>query len=353
MQEPHSFLIVALRRIGDVLLTTPLIHSVRQRYPDAHIALLVFKGTGAILEGNTDISRVIEVPEKMKWPEIKAFWREHGRQFDWAISTQSGDRPTLLAILAGRKRAAFIPPEAGKAWWRKWLIQRPVVWDETPRHVVERYLTLAQQVGASPVARLVPPRRLDFALAERLPERDTSKPLAICHPMPMYAYKRWPDLQWRLLIQKLLEAGYQVAVTGGPGDSEKQALQTLLGPLSGQVLNLAGRFRLAELSEVLRQASLFFGTDTSVTHLAAANGIPVTAIFGPTDPRIWGPWPTSAADGVSPWKARGPHQVSGNITIIQDALPCVPCQQEGCDRHLNSRSECLQNITYDSVFPRS
>lgn len=63
MQEPHSFLIVALRRIGDVLLTTPLIHSVRQRYPDAHIALLVFKGTGAILEGNTDISRVIEVPE--------------------------------------------------------------------------------------------------------------------------------------------------------------------------------------------------------------------------------------------------------------------------------------------------
>mgnify|MGYP001476168652 CR=1 FL=1 len=106
MQAHVSILVIALRRIGDVLLTTPLIHSLRRHRPAATITVLVFRGTGGILAGNPDIDAVIEGPEKLGWADLRTFWHDHGRRYDWAISTQTGDRPTLLAILAGRRRAS-------------------------------------------------------------------------------------------------------------------------------------------------------------------------------------------------------------------------------------------------------
>src|SRR5688572_26130669 len=93
-------LLITLRRLGDVLLTTPLIRSLRRAWPDATIDVLAFASTVGILKGNPDIDRVIPMPARSSFGgTLKAIARLWKR-YDLAVSTQTGDRPTLFAIAA-------------------------------------------------------------------------------------------------------------------------------------------------------------------------------------------------------------------------------------------------------------
>src|SRR6202451_4683063 len=104
-------LVVALRRLGDVLLTSPLIRSLRQAFPDAAIEALVFAGTEGILAGNPDLAGVVAIPQRPGAGETLALLRRLARRYDVALSTQSGDRPTMLAWVAGRQSAGPIEPD--------------------------------------------------------------------------------------------------------------------------------------------------------------------------------------------------------------------------------------------------
>ena len=99
---------------------------------------------------------------------------------------------------------------------------------------------------------------------------------------------------------------------------------------------------------MLSQARVYVGPDTSVTHLAAAAGCPTVALYGPTDPRLWGPWPVGGLDPT--WEAAGTIQRRGNVWLVQNPLPCMPCQLEGCERRLDSYSTCLDELPPEQVI---
>src|ERR1041385_367802 len=101
-------LVVALRRLGDVLLTTPLIRSLKRAWPDATIDVLVFAGTEGILAGNPDIAEVIMMSEGARAGDSLTLLRRLWRRYDLALSTQSGDRPTLFAWAAGRRSVGVV-----------------------------------------------------------------------------------------------------------------------------------------------------------------------------------------------------------------------------------------------------
>ena len=111
---------------------------------------------------------------------------------------------------------------------------------------------------------------------------------------------------------------------------------------------LDGRLDWPQLSGLLAQARVYVGPDTSVTHLAAAAGCPTVALYGPTDPRLWGPWPAGGLDAM--WQASGHMQRRGNVWLVQNPLPCVPCQLEGCERRLESYSACLDELAAERVI---
>ena len=99
----------------------------------------------------------------------------------------------------------------------------------------------------------------------------------------------------------------------------------------------------------MSRAAIYVGPDTAMTHMAAALGVPTVALSGPTDPIKWGPWPREHDASANPWRRCG-SQRSGNVFLLQGAGACVPCNLEGCDRHVASFSDCLQQLTAAQVI---
>jgi heptosyltransferase-3 len=139
-----------------------------------------------------------------------------------------------------------------------------------------------------------------------------------------------------------------LVATGGSDPQERAYLDALWGGAGSPVERLDGQLDWPQLAALLRGAALYIGADTSVTHLAAAAGCPTVVLFGPTDPRLWGPWP---ADGLNEaWSAAGSIQRRGNVWLVQHVLPCTPCQKEGCERHLDSHATCLDELSAGEVL---
>jgi heptosyltransferase III len=114
------------------------------------------------------------------------------------------------------------------------------------------------------------------------------------------------------------------------------------------VRRLDGLLTWPELAGAIRAARVYVGPDTSVTHLAAATGAPTVALYGPTDPRQWGPWPVGGLGQA--WDSAGTIQQRGDVWLVQNPLPCLPCRQEGCERRLDSYSRCLDELSAAQVL---
>lgn len=331
-------LVITLRRLGDVLLTTPLTHALRHGLPGARVDMLVFRGTEAILAGNPDIDEVIAIPEKPGFMDMVRLVSPLWRRYDLAITTQTGDRPTFLAWIAGRFRAGLVP--AGKRTWRQLLINRDVEADPDLHRVIElNRIALALGIDVRP--QIVVPRFSKSACAARAP-------YAVLHANPKYKIRRWTDDGWRALAKGLRERGLGVVVTGSPDTAERDYLDRLWTPISPPVERVDGRLDWGELTGLLAGASVFIGPDTSMTHLAAAAGCPTIGIYGPASPHGMGPWPAGGLE--RPWARAGSIQHRGNVWVVQNPLPCMPCDRLGCDNHLESRSECLDTLSVAQVL---
>jgi heptosyltransferase-3 len=330
-------LVVTLQRLGDVLLTTPLIRSLKSAYPDASIDALVFAGTEGILAGNPDVANIITMPQRPSALASTALLARLFRRYDLAISTQPGDRPTLFAVLAGRRSAGLVEPHRFNGRIKRALLTHPV---EVSRgvHRVREVLRLAEALGIAADTTVVPP-------AAPSGEARMRESYAVVHVAPMFRYKQWTMDGWRALAAGLAERGLAIVATGGPDAAERRYLDEVWASMPN-VERLDGKLSWGELADTIRNADVFIGPDTAVTHLAAATGTATVALYGPTDPRLWGPWPQQDPD----WAAAGTIQERRNVWLVQNPLPCLPCQNEGCLRRIDSYSQCLDELPASQVL---
>jgi len=342
MKSPRRALIVVPRRLGDVLLATPVMRSLKRAFPECAVDALVFAGTEAVLAGNPDLEHVLTIAER---PDVGAHLALLGRifrRYDLALSLVPGDRSTLYAWLAGHIRVGLVIDETKHAW-KKWLLNRWVPFDNRNVHTVVMHLRAAEAIGIPPRAEVIVAPRAEDKQAARaaLAQRGVAAKYAVLHPFPKFRYKRWHDQGWIEVAHRLKQHGLQIVITGGVDAAERAYCATLAARAGAA--DLAGTLTLPATAAVIAGAIVYLGPDTVTTHLAAALGIPVVALFGPGDPLKWGPWPHQYTDLSNPWRHVG-SQHHGNVHIVQGNALCTPCFLEGCDRHTDSASDCLTGL---------
>jgi heptosyltransferase-3 len=346
---PRRALVIALRYLGDVLLATPVAGALKRLYPQCKIDMLVFLGSEGMLEGNPDLEQVLTTREGASTAERLAQMAVLWRRYDLAVVTSPGDPPVLFGFAAARRRIGFVPAASSSRRWKQALLARWADFDPLlPR--IEQNDRLAQLLGAERAGDVVTPSA-GIGVGAWLPRLGfdpARERFAIVHPSPRWRYKRWTAEGWRALVVHLRSRVARIVITGGASEAERAYIDSLaLG--EERLLRADGRLRLAEVADLLRLSSVFVGPDTSTTHLAAACGTPTVALYGPTDPVIWGPTP--GAVDRRPYARVAARQRRGKVLLLQNPeLSCVPCQLEGCDRHRDSRSECLDRLSPERVI---
>jgi heptosyltransferase-3 len=350
-QEICSALVVCTRRIGDVLLATPVVRSLKEAYPNVAVDMLVFDGTQDVVSACSFIRRVLTVAERPAMKTHLILLRSMWRKYDLSFSLLPGDRPTFYAWVAGRNRVGTLLA-GNKSRWKRSLLNTWVPFDKWHVHTVAMNLRLLESLGVTPLATpIVSWSREDEELVRRVfPGMDGLQRYAVLHVSPKFAYKTWTVAGWVALGQWLADQELTVVVTGGASLEEQAYCEMVIQRLPGPSVNLVGRVGLPALGYVLSRAALYVGTDTAVSHMAAAVGAPAVVLFGPSNPVKWGPWPKDfPATTPSPWKTHG-SQLQGNVFLVQGEGDCVPCLGEGCDRHINSLSDCLQELPASRVI---
>ncbi len=335
-------LVVVCRFLGDVLLATPLAQSLKQA--GYAVDWLVAPGTEVMLEGQPFTDIVYTADSADSWLAQFQLGRRLLRKYDKAFVLTASDRPMVFALAASRRVYALVPPTHWQYAWKRYLAHHWLPYGGT-MHMASQAIALAGIAGL-PVCHHV---RINWSAEDQMAVNaclpwKPSTPYVHIHPFARWSYKLWNTEGWRYLIRHLLEEGIKVALTGAPAEAE-MARKLAERHAAHEVCVLAGKLNWRQLACLSTHARAYVGLDTANTHLAAGTGTPVIALFGPTDPRIWGPWP-NGFEGETPWQAGSKNGIQRrvNISLLQGRKDCVPCQLEGCDRHQNSASACLREM---------
>ena len=299
MKPPKKILIIKLRYLGDVLLTTPVIQSIRKNHPNVHIAVLVNSGTEGILKNNPDIDEIIVLErEKIKkssfiskvFQECSLVSQLRKRNFDLAIDLSWGDRSAILSFLSGaRWRVGFIVGSKVRKVSYNISIQH-----REDLHMVDYHCLALKAIGG----RVHPPELIfniieedQQSLNELLRNEEISKndPFVVIHPGARWRFKSWP-LQNFAGLGDFLQKALSLKVVLVGGDQDAESINGIQSRMHSKVISLGGRLSIQQLGALIKRANLFIGNDSGAMHIAAAVNTPIVAFFGPTDPKMWGPW---------------------------------------------------------------
>lgn len=341
-------LVVVCRYLGDVLLATSLARSLNES--GYTVDWLVAPGTQDLLHAQPFVNTVYTVSAATPWHKQLSLARRLWRKYDMSFVLTASDRPALLALAASSETYALIPAKGKQYAWKRFASSQWIPYEEK-QHMVWRAMRLAKLAGLPACADVgIEWSDDDVQQVQRKLPWDKNEAYIQLHPFARWRYKWWNQNSWRTLINNILDTGMHVVITGSPAE-QSQAQKLAEGYSDKQVSIQAGELSWQQLACLSSHAAAYIGLDTANTHLAASTGTPVIALFGPTDPRIWGPWP-NGFDSASPWQARSEKGIQrcGNISLLQGIQACVPCQLEGCHQHPESDSECLQTMSPTYVW---
>ena len=309
--------------LGDAVMALPAMAAVRRTFPRSTLTVAAPSGVAPMFEEVTPAGQneLLTVEQRTEIPSVRA-----GR-FDLAILLPNSFRSAWVVRRAG------IPHRWGLAsGGRGWLLTRSVRPPNRPHHQSARYLALMAALDISgseeqPRLSVTPPslqRARDLLAKHGL---DSSSTIVGMAPGAAYGHaKRWPPSRMAELAVRLVAKGAACVLVGAAGDRDAgREIESAL-PRPAGVVNLIGRTDLRLLTGVLQQCRAFVSNDSGAMHLAAAVGVPVTAIFGPTDERVTSP--------------------IGNHDILIHHVFCRPCMLRDCP--IDHR--CMKRITVDTVF---
>ena len=310
-----NILLLQLKRIGDLILTTPAIEALRKHVPDARITLVVSRECAELLPAISSADRTHVANRNLK--DIGIFLAVAQEKFDYCIDFTQNDRSALLAFLSGaRKRVAThkVKDNSGN---------RARVYNEFTKlrlkemHTLDYNLALLEPLGickASHALHLELPRSAREKAEQLLEIARIDNPFIIFHPgsartEKFWETRRWADVldharsNWRIncvltggdwaLEQKHLseikaKLRQPIDSLAAASSSGRDASSSRLTPV-GSIVDLSRKTDLLTLTALVAKARLLVTVDSAAMHLAAATQTPQVVLFGPTNPFHWRP----------------------------------------------------------------
>lgn len=343
IRSDSSFLIVSLRYLGDVLLSTPIALSIKESLPKANIDYLVFEGTEGVLKKNPLIRSVITMP-----PESRdfSFWRSFWKKYDYALGTNFSDRTTFFCACAGKTSFAFTPGEL-RYFWKNMFLTKSIPYD-VKMHLVPMLMSLLEPLDIPPIPRvtMVYDKEDETFVRGQVGKRK----YIVFHPYSRKTYKQWTAEGWSELAKFTRdELGVTPIFTCSPNPQERQVMEDIKAVSSRAIEVIKDPYTFNQLAALLKNAKGYVGVDTIVTHMAAALEVPTVALFGATPVMHWGPWPNNYT-GKTPYEMKGRIQRTARATVIQKDWECVPCNKETCALSGKGAMECMGAISAKDCF---
>ena len=285
-----SILVIQLKRLGDLILTTPALKGLRQLYPKANITLLIDQHSRELAPAIADVNGV------WIYQRLQSFklWVDLIRTgFDLCLDFTGNDRSAVLTFLSKAERRigfAFVAKRAIRSWVYTELVSSPVREKHTVDHYVDLISALDEPPTDLPVGLTLPESAAPSA--KKLREQ-IGLPFRYCviHPGTARPEKYWPADRWVKVISHL-HRRYKLLclITGGKDSGELRHVSEIKSRLPPNLFfSVAGKIDFLMTAAMIQRASLFVGVDSAGAHLASAFSVPEVVLFGPTNPFHWRP----------------------------------------------------------------
>ena len=292
-----KILLIQLRRLGDLILTTPAISALREHLPGAQIALALSRECASLLPAIHGVQKTFltkcGLRDLSTWMEI----RRAG--FDCVVDFTRSDRSAWLTFLSGAPRRIVSDRLRIKSKFRARFYNEFVDCAMKQMHTADYCLALLQPLGISAAAHDpvldLPPAAQERASAV-ISDRIRDQPFAVFHPGSARAEKFWEAERWAKIMEFAAnELGLLPVLSAGRNELERAHVTAVREKLRTAVLDLSGQLDLLTLAALLEHARLLVTVDSAPMHLASAIGTPQVILFGPTNPFHWRPRKSSAA----------------------------------------------------------
>jgi lipopolysaccharide heptosyltransferase II len=328
-QTKSKILVIKLGALGDIILAGPSLRALREKFPRAHISVLVKQAYRPILENCPYINEVLELPSSGKkyyediW-HISSLLRKTG--FDMVVDLQNSRKSHILAYLSACNRRYGY--DNGKF---SFLLNKKVSSLKQPLSPVKHQARTLALLGIESVRddlELWPDRNDEIWADDFFKEhkKDEAVPLIGINlgASPQWPSKRWNVEKFAALLGKIQDARMRVVFTGKGAD--KGLLKSLKQLCPNYFIDAVDKTSFTQLACIIKRCDVYISSDSAPLHIAYAVKTPVVALFGPTD------WRRHTMENV--------RQV-----VVKKEVSCGPCYKRQCRKHT-----CMEEIAVEEVF---
>ena len=321
-------LVVRLRSIGDTVLATPSLRTLRRFLPGARIDVLLEDWVAPLLEGSAEVDRVLTVRRKSQSSRLAVARRLRAEGYDVAYNLHGGSTAALLVRASGARHRVGYADYSYASLHNHAAPPSAELWGREKTHSAEQQLALLGWTGVPvtdrPASRLAVLPEPAAKVARRLREEAglaDGQPFALVHPAAAFETKTWAAENFARVVEHLAARGLASVAVAAPGESkvidEVRARST--SPLAGFT-----DLTLPELTALAARATVFVGNDSGVAHVAAAVGAPQVVVFGSSNVAHWRPWTEAPAE------------------VVSEEMPCAPCAGYTCAEF--GAPECIRRV---------
>jgi ADP-heptose:LPS heptosyltransferase len=330
MLAVRKILVIRFSSIGDIVLTTPVLRAIKNKYPDAEIHFLVKESFRSVVQHNPyiDVLHLLKDNLRSTIESLRVM------QFDFIVDLHRNLRTARV------KKAIGVPVYTfDKLNIRKWLYVN-FKWNLMPdKSIVDRYFE-----GIRPLGITNDGQGLDFFIPEHLHTEQQDIPMGHwtgfvgCVIGGSYATKKFPVDKWKAFVA---ECPYPIILLGGPEDKEDG--DEIAAADSAKVYNACGKFSLIESAHLVKRARVIVTNDTGLMHIAAAYKKPIISLWGNTTPEM----------GMFPYY--GFNNLNQNVSRLSvhmeiKNLGCRPCSKIGYNRCPRKHFKCMNELSVPSII---